>query len=184
MSITTDTKWSGAKTFFAGLPAHTGSGPFGTVLHGRGIPIDQSFDAVNLSNPALVAEIHRSYIDAGSDLIETNTFGANHYKLAEYGMQGQVEAVNQAAVAVARRVISGSFKDILLAGSVGPLGVRLAPLGRVTFAEAVEAFTEQIHALLTAEPEGVDLIIIETMSDIKVSYLALWLGFWRVWGSV
>jgi len=142
-------------------------GAFGTVLHGRGIPIDQSFDMINLSNPALVAEIHRSYIDAGSDLIETNTFGANRFKLAEYGLQDKVEEVNCAAVAVARRVIAGSFKETLLAGSVGPLGVRLAPLGRVSSDEAQEAFREQIEALVTAEPLGVDLIIVETMSDIK-----------------
>ena len=142
-------------------------GAFGTVLHGRGVPIDQSFDAVNLTNPALVAEIHRAYIDAGSDVIETNTFGANRFKLGEYGMSGQGAEVNRAAVAVARRVIAGSYKDILLAGSVGPLGVRLAPLGRVSFAEAQEAFQEQIAALVTAEPQGVDLIIVETMSDVK-----------------
>lgn len=142
-------------------------GAFGTVLHGRGIPIDQSFDAVNLTQPALVAEIHRTYIDAGSDLIETNTFGANRFKLAEHGLQNKVAEINQAAVAVARRVIAGSFKEVLLAGSVGPLGVRLAPLGRVSSAEAQEAFSEQIQALLNAEPQGVDLIIIETMSDIK-----------------
>lgn len=142
-------------------------GAFGTVLHGRGVAIDQSFDAVNLSDPALVAEIHRGYIDAGSDLIETNTFGANRYKLAEYGMQSRVDELNRAAVAIARRVISGSFKEILLAGSIGPLGVRLAPLGRVSFAEAVEAFREQIQALITAEPQGVDLLIVETMSDVK-----------------
>lgn len=142
-------------------------GAFGTVLHGRGIPIDQSFDAVNLTNPALVAEIHRGYIDAGSDLIETNTFGANRFKLAEHGLQGKVNEINRAAVAVARRVIAGSFKNILLAGSVGPLGVRLAPLGRISSAEAQEAFAEQIQALICAEPQGVDLIIVETMSDIK-----------------
>jgi len=142
-------------------------GAFGTVLHGRGIPIDQSFDAVNINQPALVAEIHRGYIDAGSELIETNSFGANRYKLGENGLQSKVEEINKAAVAVARRVIAGSFKDILLAGSVGPLGVRLAPLGRVSPEEAQEAFSEQIHALITAEPQGVDLIIIETMSDVK-----------------
>ncbi len=142
-------------------------GAFGTVLHGRGIPIDQSFDVINLTNPALVAEIHRSYIDAGSDLIETNTFGANRFKLSEYGKQDNVAEINHAAVAVARRVIAGSFKEILLAGSVGPLSVRLAPLGRVSSAEAQEAFAEQIDALINAEPQGVDLIIIETMSDIK-----------------
>ena len=145
-------------------------GAFGTVLHGRGVPIDQSFDAVNLTNPALVAEIHRGYIDAGSDLIETNTFGANRFKLTEHGLQHQVEAINRAAVAIARRVIGGSFRDVLLAGSIGPLGVRLAPLGRVSVAEAEEAFGEQIAALTgaaEAEPPGVDLLVIETMSDIK-----------------
>lgn len=142
-------------------------GAFGTVLHSRGVAIDQSFDAVNLSNPALVADIHRAYIDAGSDVIETNTFGANRFKLGEHGMQSRVEAVNQAAVAIARRVIAGSYRDVLLAGSVGPLGVRLAPLGRVSMAEAEAAFEEQVRALVTAEPDGVDLIIIETMSDVK-----------------
>ncbi len=142
-------------------------GAFGTVLHGRGVGIDQSFDAVNLDNPALVAEIHRAYIDAGSDMIESNTFGANRYKLAEHGLQEQVEAINKAAVAIARRVIDGSFREVLLAGAIGPLGVRLAPLGRVSFAEAQAAFVEQIQALLTAEPDGVDLLIIETMSDVK-----------------
>jgi homocysteine S-methyltransferase len=95
-------------------------GAFGTVLHGRGVPIDQSFDAVNLTNPALVAEIHRGYIDAGSDLIETNTFGANRFKLTEHGLQHQVEAINRAAVAIARRVIAGSYREVLLAGSIGP----------------------------------------------------------------
>jgi homocysteine S-methyltransferase len=142
-------------------------GAFGTVLHSRGVGIDQSFDAVNLNNPALVAEIHRAYIDAGSDMIESNTFGANRFKLAEHGLQEQVEVINKAAVAIARRVIVGSFREVLLAGSVGPLGVRLAPLGRVSFAEAQAAFAEQIEALVAAEPQGVDLIIIETMSDVK-----------------
>jgi methionine synthase / methylenetetrahydrofolate reductase(NADPH) len=142
-------------------------GAFGTVLHGRGIEIDQSFDAVNLNDPALVADIHRSYIDAGSDIIETNTFGANRYRLAEHGLQNEVDAINRAAVAIARRVITGSYKDVLLAGSIGPLGVRMAPLGRVTMSEAESAFAEQANALLTANPRGVDLIIIETMSDIK-----------------
>lgn len=142
-------------------------GAFGTVLHDRGVGIDQSFDSVNLSNPALVAEIHQSYIDAGSDLIETNSFGANYFKLAEFGLQSQVDEVNRAAVTIARRVINDAQKGTLLAGSIGPLGVRLAPLGRVTFAEAAEAFTEQIKALIMAEPQGVDLLIIETMSDIK-----------------
>ncbi len=142
-------------------------GAFGTLLHGRGISIDQSFDAVNITDPGLVASIHRDYIDAGADIIETNTFGANRLKLAEVGREDQVEAINQAGVAIARRVIAGSFREVLLAGSVGPLGVRMAPLGRVTEEQAIEVFSEQIRALVSAEPAGVDLLIFETMSDVK-----------------
>lgn len=142
-------------------------GAFGTVLHSKGVPIDQSFDLINITDPGVVASIHRDYIDAGADIIETNTFGANRYNLAEHNLLGQVKEINQAAVSVARRVIDGSFRDVLLAGSVGPLGVRLAPLGRVTLAEAEEAFAEQIEALVMAQPAGVDLLIIETMSDVK-----------------
>ncbi|MEZ4518350.1 MAG: homocysteine S-methyltransferase family protein [Chloroflexota bacterium] len=129
--------------------------------------MDQSFDAVNLTHPALVAEVYRGYVDAGSDIIETNTFGANRFKLAEYGLQDKVAEINQAAVAIARRVIDASFKSVLLAGSIGPLGARLSPLGRVSVAEAQEAFAEQVQALAQAEPAGVDLFIIETMSDLK-----------------
>lgn len=147
-------------------------GAFGTVLHSRGIVADQSFDEINRKDPGLVADIHRAYIDAGADIIETNTFGANRYKLAEFGLQHAVAVINQAAVSIARRVISGSFKEVLLAGSVGPLGARLAPLGRVSAAEAEEAFAEQIAALVGGgtpadETTGVDLIIIETMSDVR-----------------
>ncbi len=145
-------------------------GAMGTMLHARGAPLDQCFDALNVEQPALVAEIHRAYVDAGADIIETNTFGANRYRLSEFGLEHQVETFNRAAVAVARRVIVGAFRPVLLAGSVGPLGVRLAPLGRVKKEQAEEAFAEQIAALLAppatvAGASGVDLLIIETMSD-------------------
>ena len=142
-------------------------GAMGTQLHNRGVSIDQSFDALNYRQPAVVAEIHRAYIDAGADIIETNSFGANRFKLTEYSFQDDAKIFNQAAVAIARRVITGSFKEVLLAGSVGPLGVRLAPLGRVSRAEAEAAFAEQIEALVNAEAGGVDLLILETMSDVK-----------------
>jgi homocysteine S-methyltransferase len=141
-------------------------GAMGTLLHGKGVPLDQSFEAINLHNPILVAEIHRAYIDAGADVIETNSFAANRFRLAEYGLQSEVRAVNETAVSIARRVIAGSFKPALLAGSIGPLGVRLAPLGRVSLAEAEAAFAEQIEALTAVTP-AVDLLIIETMSDVK-----------------
>jgi methionine synthase / methylenetetrahydrofolate reductase(NADPH) len=142
-------------------------GAFGTMLHSKGVSLDQAFDAVNLTDPGLVAGIHRDYIDAGADIIETNTFGANRFQLAEHNREHQVQVINQTAVAIAHKVIDGSFRDVLLAGSVGPLGVSLAPLGRVSVKEAEDAFREQIAALVTAEPAGVDLLIIETITDIK-----------------
>ncbi|MCA9901067.1 MAG: bifunctional homocysteine S-methyltransferase/methylenetetrahydrofolate reductase [Anaerolineales bacterium] len=138
-------------------------GAMGTLLHSHGVPMDISFDGINLTQPAVVADIHRAYIEAGSDIIETNSFGANRYKLAEYGLQNQVREINQAAVNIARRVIDSAFREVWLAGSVGPLGVRLAPLGRVPLAEAGDAFREQIGALVDG---GIDLLVLETMSDL------------------
>ncbi|MCL4267113.1 MAG: bifunctional homocysteine S-methyltransferase/methylenetetrahydrofolate reductase [Anaerolineae bacterium] len=140
-------------------------GAMGTYLHSRGVSADHSFENVNLQQPALVAEIHRRYIEAGADIIETNTFSANRFKLAEHGLQEQVAQINHTAVDIAHRAIESSFKPVLLAGSVGPLGARLAPLGRVSKAEAQAAFHEQIEALVKA-PRGVDLLVLETMSDM------------------
>ena len=147
----------------------------GTVLHERGIAIDECFDALNLSQPALVADVHRSYLAAGADAIETNSFGANRFKLAQHGLETQVFKLNQAAVVVARRVIASSFRSVLLAGSVGPLGVRLAPLGRVSAATAQAAFAEQIAGLTTdtEEAAGVDLIVLETMPALAELEAAL-----------
>ncbi len=142
-------------------------GAMGTLLHGKGISVDQCFDALNCRAPQTVAGIYRDYIDAGADVIETNTFASNRFKLSEFGLQHDVVSINTAAVSIARRVIEASFKPILLAGSVGPLGVRLAPLGRVRAAEAEAAFRQQIEILVTAESTGVDLLILETMSDLK-----------------
>ncbi len=138
-------------------------GAMGTVLHQRGISFDVCFDELNITNSASVGEIHRQYIDAGSQIIQTNTFGANRYKLSRFGLADKVKEINTAGVELARRVVSGSFKDILIAGDVGPLGVRLAPFGRVKPEEARAAFKEQISTLINA---GVDLILIETMTDL------------------
>jgi homocysteine S-methyltransferase len=138
-------------------------GAMGTVLNARGVDFDQCFDALNLSSPALVGEIHRAYIEAGSNVIQSNTFGANRYKLAEHGLEDKVIEIKRAGVELARRVAMASFKDVLIAGDVGPLGVRLAPFGRVQPEQARQAFADQIRALLQA---GVDLLIIETFSDL------------------
>lgn len=138
-------------------------GAMGTVLHSRGIDFEQCFDELNLTNPAVVAEIHRAYIDAGSQMIQTNTFGANRYKLAKHGLEDQAREINRAGVELAKKVVGASFKDILIAGDVGPLGVRIAPFGRVRLEQAREVFVEQISALVE---DGVDLLILETFSDL------------------
>ena len=138
-------------------------GAMGTMLHARGIGFDRCFDELNLTNPAAVAEIHREYIEAGAQLIITNTFGANRFKLSKHGLQDDVVEINQKGVELAKRIVSSSFKDVLIAGDVGPLGVRIAPFGRVQPEQARAAFAEQIRALAEA---GADLIVIETFSDL------------------
>ncbi len=138
-------------------------GAMGTMLHTRGVGFDKCFDELNLTNPSAVAEIHREYIEAGAQLIITNTFGANRFKLTKHGLQDDVAEINKASVDLAKRVVAASFKDVLVAGDVGPLGVRIAPFGRVQPEEAREAFAEQIRALADA---GVDVIVIETFSDL------------------
>ena len=138
-------------------------GAMGTLLHARGVGFNQSFDELNLTDPALVAEMHRAYIEAGSQIIYANTFSANRYKLMEHGLEDQVAEINKAGVELAQRVVAASFKDMLVAGDVGPLGVRLAPYGRVQIEDAKAAFTEQIAALCEA---GVDLLVIETFGDL------------------
>jgi len=138
-------------------------GAMGTVLHGRGVGFDQCFDELNLTDPAVVAEVHREYIEAGAQLVLTNTFGANRYKLVRHGLEDKVAEINKAGVELAKRVVAASFKDVFVAGDVGPLGVRIAPYGRVSLEEARAAFAEQISALAEA---GADLIVIETISDL------------------
>ncbi len=138
-------------------------GAMGTMLHARGIGFDKCFDELNLTNPAAVAEIHREYIEAGAQLVITNTFGANRYKLSKHGLEEDAAEINRAGVELAKRVVAASFREVLIAGDVGPLGVRIAPFGRVKPEEARAAFAEQIKALTEA---GADLIVIETMSDL------------------
>ena len=138
-------------------------GAMGTMLHTRGVGFDKCFDELNLTNPAAVAEVHREYIEAGAQLVITNTFGANRFKLTKHGLQDDAREINQKGVELAKRVVAASFKDVLVAGDVGPLGVRIAPYGRVQPEQAREAFAEQIQALADA---GADLIVIETFSDL------------------
>jgi homocysteine S-methyltransferase len=140
-------------------------GAMGTMLHSRGVSFEKCFDELNLNNPVAVAEIHREYIEAGAELIITNTFSANRFKLGKYGLQNNVTEINRAGVELAKRVVAASYKDVLIAGDVGPLGVRIAPYGRIKLEEAREAFAEQIQALAEA---GADLIVIERQKKFAI----------------
>jgi homocysteine S-methyltransferase len=140
-----------------------GDGAMGTMLHNHGADFEQCFDELNLTDPNLVADIHRKYIEAGAQIIQTNTFGANRYKLAAHGLEDKVGEINCAAAKLAREVVAEQGNEVLVAGDVGPLGVRLAPFGRVQPEQARLAFSEQIQGLVEG---GADLIIIETMTDL------------------
>ncbi|RMD93042.1 MAG: bifunctional homocysteine S-methyltransferase/methylenetetrahydrofolate reductase [Calditrichaeota bacterium] len=136
-------------------------GAMGTMLYNRGIFINQCFDNVNLVNPRLVKDIHTGYAEAGADVLQTNTFGANRFKLTKYGLQDSLEAINYQGAKLARDIAG---KDLYVAGSIGPLGIKIEPWGKLAKEEAREAFKEQAQALLNG---GVDLFILETFSDLN-----------------
>ncbi|MES0359285.1 MAG: bifunctional homocysteine S-methyltransferase/methylenetetrahydrofolate reductase [Anaerolineales bacterium] len=138
-------------------------GAMGTMLNAQGIGFDQCLDALNLTNPTLVTGVHQAYIEAGAQIIQTNTFGANRFKLADHDLDDQVVEINRAGVELAQQEVMASGKNVLVAGDVGPLGIRLAPFGRIQPEEARLVFAEQIEALCLG---GADLIILETMSDL------------------
>ncbi|MEN6571544.1 MAG: bifunctional homocysteine S-methyltransferase/methylenetetrahydrofolate reductase [Anaerolineaceae bacterium] len=138
-------------------------GAMGTMLHAHGAGSTVNFDALNLENPELVGTIHSEYIAAGATMIQTNTFGANRFKLNQHSLLDQMDAINRAGVEIARQAVHDSGRDILIAGDVGPLGVRIAPFGRVQLDEARTTFADQIRSLASA---GVDLIVIETIADL------------------
>jgi len=137
-------------------------GATGTMLHARGAGVDTCFDELNLTRPDLILALHREYLAAGAQILETNSFGANPYKLAAHGLEGRLSEINRRAAELAAQARQESGARAWVAGSVGPLGVRLAPYGRVTTEQAEAAFGSQIEALLAG---GADLIVIETHSD-------------------
>lgn len=147
----------------AELSSLLGSGPvlfdggMGTSLVERGAPVGACFELLNADEPGVVEEVHRGFVDAGARIVLTNTFGANHFALGRRGLADRVAELNGRAVDLARRT------GAIVAGSVGPLRVRLAPYGRVRPIEAFEAYAEQMEALAAA---GVDLIVVETHSDL------------------
>src|SRR5919202_127163 len=137
-------------------------GAMGTQLYARGIPYERCFDELNLLQPDLVQAVHREYIAAGAEAIETNTFAANRVRLAAYGLEHKVRDINFRGVRIAREAREVSGEPVFLAGSVSSIGQPLAPVGTITAEEARAIFTEQIEALLEA---GVDLLVLETFSS-------------------
>src|SRR5499425_1700841 len=143
-------------------------GAMGTLLYAKGIFINRSYDELNLSQPDLIRGIHHEYLQAGAEMVETNTFGANSFRLARHSLADKVREVNLAGVRLAREAAK-SF-DVWVAGSVGPLGTRIEPLGKTSFQEAREAFREQIAALVEG---GVDLLILETFGYLEEIHQAI-----------
>jgi len=149
-------------------------GAMGTVLYARGIFINRCYDELNVSDPNLILAVHEEYLQAGAEILETNTFGANRFRLARHGLAGKVAEINAAGVRLARQAVA-HLKDkqageAWVSGSVGPLGVRLEPLGKTGLDEARAAFVEQIRALVDA---GADMLIIETMPALNEAREAL-----------
>lgn len=140
---------------------HVFDGAMGTMLYGRGVFLNVCYDELVLRQPDLVREIHREYVRAGAELVETNTFGANPYKLAQYGLTAETERINQAAAELAGEAAGGRAVVI---GAIGPLGIRIEPFGETSVAEAREAFGRQVAGLLAG---GVGGFILETFSDVE-----------------
>ncbi len=137
-------------------------GAVGTRLYDKGVYINRSYDELNLTNPDLVREVHQEYVDAGAQIIETNTFGATRHKLQPYGLESKLREINIAAARIAREAAGDKA---YVAGAIGPLGLRLEPLGPTSFDEAREMYKEQVEALLEG---GVDLFILETFSELPL----------------
>jgi methionine synthase I (cobalamin-dependent)/5,10-methylenetetrahydrofolate reductase len=135
-------------------------GAMGTMLYSRGVFINQCYDELNVRSPELVLDVHRAYVKAGAELLETNSFGANRLKLAQYGLENHVAEFNRRAAEIAREAAGA---NVLVAGAVGPLGVRIEPFGATSREEARDHFREQLHALLDG---GADCFLLETFSDL------------------
>jgi methionine synthase I (cobalamin-dependent)/5,10-methylenetetrahydrofolate reductase len=136
----------------------------GTMLYGRGVFINRCFESLNQTLPALVVDVHGEYLRAGSDVIETNTFGANRMKLRSFGLGDQVREINLAGARLAREAVKKSGQDAYVAGAIGPLGVRIEPWGKTGVDEAEAMFRDQAQALLDG---GVDLFVLETFRDLN-----------------
>jgi methionine synthase / methylenetetrahydrofolate reductase (NADH) len=142
-------------------------GAMGTMLYARGVFVNRCFDELNVSSPQLVRQVHEEYLDAGADVVETNTFGAHRLKLAPHGYEAQVVKINREGARLAREAAQGRG---LVAGSIGPLGKPMEPFGNISKDDAVGIYREQVEGLLEG---GVDLFAVETMPSLDQARAAL-----------
>ena len=140
---------------------HVMDGAMGTELYACGVFVNVSYDGLNLETPDVVENVHRNYVNAGAEVIETNTFGANPVKLSSYGLADRTEEINHAAVELARRAAQSRA---LVVGAIGPLGIRIEPLGPTSREEAQEFYHRQVDGLVEG---GVDGFVLETFSDLN-----------------
>lgn len=140
---------------------HLFDGAMGTMLYSRGVFINRCYDELNLREPELVREVHREYVRAGAEILETNSYGANRVKLSHFGLEADVVEINRRAAEIARSVAT---PRVCVAGAIGPLGVRIEPYGPTSLDEAFEIFREQAEGLAAG---GVDLFVLETFSDLE-----------------
>jgi homocysteine S-methyltransferase len=140
---------------------HLLDGAIGTLLYERGVFVNVCYDELNLTEPGLVEGIHREYVEAGAEIIETNTFGANPVKLSGFGLEEKTEEINRAAAILARRASAGRAKVV---GAIGPLGIRIEPWGPTSEAEAEGFFRRQATGLLEGDVDG---FLLETFSDLN-----------------
>jgi methionine synthase I (cobalamin-dependent)/5,10-methylenetetrahydrofolate reductase len=149
-------------------------GATGTLLYAKGVFINKCYDELNLTQPDMVRSIHHEYLNAGAEVIETNTFGGNSFRLMGHGLADQIREINLRGAQLARES-ADSFNqkmaaDVLVAASVGPLGMRIEPLGKTSREEARESFRQQIAALAEG---GVDLIMLETFGYLEELHQAI-----------
>ncbi len=145
-------------------------GAMGTFLYDKGMSFDRSFDALNLTDPALIQSVHREYLRAGAEVIETNTFGANRYRLGAHGVVEPARLVARAGARLARNAREEVGEAAFVAGAIGPLGKPVAPLGTIAREDAFDAYREQTEGLVEG---GVDLLIVETQSDLTEATIAI-----------
>ena len=145
-------------------------GAMGTMIYNKGIFINASYDELNLTSPDLIADIHRAYIKAGAEIIETNTYGASRLKLGHQGLDEKLKEINVAAARIAKKAAQEARHEVYVAGAISPLGVRIEPYGPTSREEARALFREQAEYLLEG---GVDCFVLETFHDLAEMHQAI-----------